>query len=209
MIQVPAPLPGRPSYLNVEGGRLYVCVHDAFYLHGQGEFKGRIRLAHPDRNHHSWACSRTRNLLKARERWEAQEARCYGRLGLDPPTKRLSCKPSYGSRSSAALPALPASAERPEPSRLTFGKARASPTTACNERHDFTNVIRTSPEQRLKPSLTPTCHSPPGAWGATDTENPLLIRTRFARGVTSRWSVSSDSQEFLGRRACKRSSMKS
>lgn len=163
MIQVPAPLPGRPFYLNVEGGRLYVSVHDAFYLQRQGEFKRRIRLAHPDRNHHRWACSRTRKLLKARERWEAQEARWYGRLGLDPPTRPPCCRPSYGSRSSAAPPALPASAERAEPSRLTFGKARASPTTACNEHHDFTDVIRTGPEQRFKPSLTPTCHSPPGA----------------------------------------------
>jgi hypothetical protein len=194
MIQVPAPLPGRPFYVSVEGGRLYVSVQDAFYLQRQGEFKRRIRLVHPDRNHHSWACARTRNLLKARERWEAQEARWYGRLGLDPPTRPPRCKPSCGSRSSAAPRALPASAERPEPSCLTFGKAHASPATACNEHHDFTDVTRTGPEQRFKPSLTPTCHSPPGAWRATDRVDPLLIRTRSACGVTSRWSVSSDAR---------------
>jgi hypothetical protein len=101
MIQVPAPLPGRPFYVNVEGGRLYVSVHDAFYLQRQGEFKRQIRLAHPDRNHHSWASSRTRNLLKARERWEAREARWYGRLGLDPPTRPPRCKPLYGARNSS------------------------------------------------------------------------------------------------------------
>lgn len=168
MIQLPAPLPGRPFYLNVEGGRLYISVHDVFHLETEREFKRQIRSAHPDRNHHRWATSRTRNLLKARERWEGQEARRYARFGLDPPKRMPQGYPSVGSGSSATPLPLPTPVERPKPSRLTFGHARTSPTMACQDHHDFTGVIRTCPEHWFKPSFTPTCHSPPGTWRAAD-----------------------------------------
>jgi hypothetical protein len=32
MIEVPAPLPGRPFYININGGRLYVSAHDTYCL---------------------------------------------------------------------------------------------------------------------------------------------------------------------------------
>ena len=85
MTQIPSPLPGRPLYVNVEGGRLYVSAHDAFHLAREREFKRLIRAAHPDRNHCTWAAGRTRKLLQARAPWEKAETRWYARLGLDPP----------------------------------------------------------------------------------------------------------------------------
>ena len=91
MTQPPAPLPGRPLYVSVAGGKLYVSAHDAFYLQTQRDFTRLIRAAHPDRNHHIWAHGRTRKLLEARSRWEAAEARWYAHLGLHPPVKGVRC----------------------------------------------------------------------------------------------------------------------
>jgi hypothetical protein len=88
MTPLPAPLPGRPFYITIDGGRLYVSVHDAYHLERERQFKRQIRMAHPDRNHQRWACSRTRKLLKARAQWEAEETRWYARFGLEPPTKQ-------------------------------------------------------------------------------------------------------------------------
>jgi hypothetical protein len=85
MSEVPAPLPGRPLYVSVHGGRVYVSAHDAFHLEQEREFKRKIRLAHPDRNHYRWASGRTRRLLKARQQFEAEEAQWYAAYGLEPP----------------------------------------------------------------------------------------------------------------------------
>jgi len=85
--QPPAPLPGRPLYVSVAGGKLYVSAHDAFHLQTQRDFKRRIRAAHPDHHHSIWAHSRTRKLLTARSRWEEAEARWYAHLWLDPPVR--------------------------------------------------------------------------------------------------------------------------
>ena len=74
--------------MNFEGGKLYISVHDAFHLEKEREFRRLIRAAHPDRNHCTWAAARTRKLLKARQRWEKQEARWYACFGLEPPNGR-------------------------------------------------------------------------------------------------------------------------
>jgi hypothetical protein len=86
MTELPASLPGRPLYVNIAGGKLYISAHDAFHLKKQREFRRLIRAAHPDRNHCNWAPGRTRKLLKARARWEKAEARWYAHFGLEPPT---------------------------------------------------------------------------------------------------------------------------
>lgn len=161
MIQLPAPLPGRPFYLNVEGGRIYISVHDAFHLERQREFKRQIRFAHPDRNQHSWASSRTRKLLRARERWEEREGRWYAHFGLDPPKRTPQRHPSG---SSATRLPLPAPAERPKPSRLTLGNARASPTFYDRDHKGSARLIRTPVEPGFKHSSTPACHGPPDTW---------------------------------------------
>ena len=170
MIHIPAPLPGRPLYLNVEGGRLYISVHDAFYLERQRGFKRQIRLAHPDRNHQRWACSRTRNLLKARARWEAEEARWYARFGLEPPTRLPQRISSVGNRSPGTfafpLPLPSPAAERHSSGFTPLRRARASPTIDGRDHHDFADVICPPDEQDLTPSLTPPCHSPPDVWPA-------------------------------------------
>lgn len=54
MTELPASLPGRPLYVNIAGGKLYISAHDAFHLKKQREFRRLIRAAHPDRNHCSW-----------------------------------------------------------------------------------------------------------------------------------------------------------
>lgn len=76
MTEIPAPLSGCPFYVNIDGGRFYVSVHDARQVECVRAFKRPIRLAHPDRNHRRRACGHTRNLLTAGVRWEASEARC-------------------------------------------------------------------------------------------------------------------------------------
>lgn len=91
---IPAPIPGRPLYVPYQGGRLYVSVHDRFYLEVHRGFKRQIRATHPDVNHRSWAAGRTRKLLRERERWEERERLWYARFGLDPPTR--SSRPTVG-----------------------------------------------------------------------------------------------------------------
>src|SRR5437588_142597 len=44
---LPFPLPGRPFYVNSDGGKLYICVHDVFHLRKQREFKRVIRPPRP------------------------------------------------------------------------------------------------------------------------------------------------------------------
>lgn len=164
MIQIPAPLAGRPLYLNFKGGRIYISVHDAFHLERQREFKRQIRSAHPDRNHHNWASNRTRKLLKARERWEEQEARWYGHFGLDPPKRKPQRNPSVGNGRSAA-DLLPVS---PRLERSGLGNAHPSPTILGSEDDNPPGLIRTPAEQRFKRSATPACHSPPETWPAVN-----------------------------------------
>jgi hypothetical protein len=167
MIHIPAPRPGRPLYLNIEGGRLYVSVHDAFYLERQRDFKSQIRLAHPDCKHQRWECSHARNLLKARAQWEVEEARWYAHFGLEPPTRLPHRTSSVGNRSPgtfASLPPLPSPAADRNPSGFTLRSARASPAIDGRDHHNFADVICPPAEQHLTPSLTPTCHSPPDTW---------------------------------------------
>src|SRR2546425_3345286 len=90
---IPAPIPGRPLYVLYEGGRLYVSARDRYHLEMQRGFKRRIRAAHPDVNHQSWAAERTRKLLREREHWEKQEGYWYARFGLDPPKRRRQGNP--------------------------------------------------------------------------------------------------------------------
>lgn len=185
MIQLPAPLSGRPFYLNVEGGRLYISVHDAFHLERAREFKRQIQGAHPDRNHHRWASSRTRHLLKARERWERQEARWYARVGLDPPTRMPKGHSSVGGGWCATPLLLPAPVERPTPSRLIVGKARASAAIHGPDHSHFARLIRTPAEQGFTHASTPACHGPPntplaaadGLTALTLSESPTLRAT--------------------------------
>ena len=82
------PLPGRPLFVPYEGGRIYISVHDRFYLGRKREFKRKIRASHPDVNKHNSAAGRTRKLLKLRESWRKGEAQWYARFGLEPPEKR-------------------------------------------------------------------------------------------------------------------------
>lgn len=169
MIHIPAPLPGRPLCLKIEGGRVYISVHDAFYLERQREFKRQIRLAHPDCNHQRWACSRTRNLLKARARWEAEEARWYARFGLEAPTRlpqRTSSVGNWSPETFASSLALPSPGADRNPSGFTLRSPRASPAIDGRDHHDSANVICPPAEQDLTPSLTPAGHSPPDTWPA-------------------------------------------
>jgi hypothetical protein len=189
MIQLPAPLPGRPFYLNVEGGRLYISVHDTFHLEREREFKRQIRTVDPDRNHHRWASSRTRKLLKARERWEWQEARWYARFGLDPPTRMPQGHSLVGGGWCATPLPLPAPVERPKPSRLIVGKARASPTIHGTRHNHLARLIRTPAEQSFTHSSTPACHGPAntplaaadGLTALTLSESPTLRATMNGR----------------------------
>lgn len=84
---VPPPLPGRPLYVPYEGGKIYISAHDRYHLEKLREFKREIRKAHPDRNSCIWAAGRTRNLLKARKKWQEWEAAWYARFGLEPPAR--------------------------------------------------------------------------------------------------------------------------
>lgn len=97
---IPAPIPGRPLYVLYEGGRLYVSAHDRYYLEIRRGFKLKIRAAHPDVNHRSWATGRTRKLLRDREHWQEQEGRWYAHFGLDPPKRgpQGNPRPGRGSR---------------------------------------------------------------------------------------------------------------
>ncbi len=85
--EVPPPFPGRPLFVNYMGGRVYVSAHDRYHVERLRQFKREIRKAHPDRNRLRWAAGRTRNLLKARERWQECEAVWYSQFGLEPPTR--------------------------------------------------------------------------------------------------------------------------
>src|SRR5262249_13480150 len=80
MINIPAPLLCRPFHVSVEGGKISVSVRDAFHLEREREFKCQIRLT-SERNGHCGACSRTRNHLKARRHFQAEEARWYASSG--------------------------------------------------------------------------------------------------------------------------------
>jgi hypothetical protein len=181
MIPLPAPLPGRPFYITIDGGRLYVSVHDAYHLERERQFKRQIRLAHPDRNHQRWACSRTRNLLKARARWEAEEARWYARFGLEPPIRLPFRTSSVGNRSPgifASPPTLPPPAADRHPSGFMLRRARASPVSDGRDHNIFADVICPPAERDLTRSFTPTCHGPPDVWPAPALEADGL---RFAR----------------------------
>ena len=39
MIEFPAPLPGRPFYITIDGGRIYVSVHDTYHVERERQFK--------------------------------------------------------------------------------------------------------------------------------------------------------------------------
>jgi hypothetical protein len=86
MTEIPAPL---PFHVSVQGAKVCISVRDAFHLERERDFKRQIRLAHPDHNHHCWACSRTRQLLRARCQFEAEEARWYANYGLEPPHRAV------------------------------------------------------------------------------------------------------------------------
>jgi hypothetical protein len=166
MIDVPAPLPGRPFYINIDGGRLYVSAHDTYYLERERAFRRQIRLAHPDRNHQHWACTRTRNLLKARARWEAEEARWYARFGLEPPTRLPQRTSSVRSGRSATSPSplLLSPAADGNPSGLTPHSARAWPSIGDRDDVDLAGLIRMSAERHVTAFSIPTCRSPPDVW---------------------------------------------
>lgn len=85
------PLPGRPFFLKCEGGKIYISVHDRFYLEKQREFKRRIRARHPDTNKRISAARHTRDLLKLRERFRKKEIKWYAQFGLEPPEKGNRC----------------------------------------------------------------------------------------------------------------------
>ena len=168
MIELPAPLPGRPFYIAIDGGRIYVSVHDAYHVERERQFKRQIRLAHPDRNHRRWACSRTRNLLKARARWEAEEARWYARFGLEPPEKLPQRTSSGGGRQSAMapLPLPSAPAVDRYPSSFDPRSPGSWPAIDGRDDSDLACVIRARAEGPVTSSSIPTCHSPPDVWPA-------------------------------------------
>lgn len=83
--EVPPPFPGRPLFVNYDGGRLYISVHDRYHLERLREWKRKIRNAHPDRNRRRFATAQTRNLLKARNKWQEQEMVWYAKFKLEPP----------------------------------------------------------------------------------------------------------------------------
>jgi hypothetical protein len=201
MIPIPAPLPGRPFYISIDGGRLYVSVHDAYHLERERQFKREIRLAHPDRNRQRWACSRTRNLLKARARWEAEEARWYARFGLEPPTRLPLRTSSVGDESPGifAFPPTPAPpvADR-HPSSFTIRRTPASPVVSGRDHNTLADVICTSFEQDRTRSFIPTCHGPParrvapvgmrGRWASLASAGDMAMSTALASAVES-WEV--------------------
>lgn len=171
MIEVPAPLKDRPFYVTIDGGRLYVSAHDTYHLEQARAFKRQIRLAHPDRNHQRWAGARTRNLLKARARWEAEEARWYARLGLEPPTRPRQRTPSVGSsRSAMSLSPLlvPAPAADRKPSGVTLRCARPWPAREGRGDDDVAGAVRAA--RHVTPTSRPTCHGPPDVWPAAACE---------------------------------------
>lgn len=193
MIQIPAPLPGRPLFLNVDGGRLYISVHDAFYLERQRAFKRQIRLVHPDRNRRQWACSRTRNLLKARARWEAEEARWYARFGLEPPTRlpqRISSVGNPSPRMFASPPTLPPppAADR-HPSGVSRRRGRASLAIDRPDHHNFADPIGPLVEQDFTPSVTETCHSPPDDWPDESAGVTIVVSAAVSISGQCFWAV--------------------
>lgn len=48
MTELIALRPGRPPILTIKGCRIYVAVHDEYYIRTRKEFRQRLRLAHPD-----------------------------------------------------------------------------------------------------------------------------------------------------------------
>ncbi|MEK7579617.1 MAG: hypothetical protein AAB469_00240 [Patescibacteria group bacterium] len=88
MSVIPAPLPGRPAFIEMNGGRIYISVHDRWHMAEERRFKRRIMAVHPDRVRvrRFWATSRTRNLLRLRQAWRKKEMNWYIPFGLEPPT---------------------------------------------------------------------------------------------------------------------------
>lgn len=84
--EIPPALPGRPLYLQFEGGKVYVSAHDHYHLKMLRRFKSELRRAHPDVNHNSNSGGHVRNILKARKRFLKKDAKWYVKFGLEPPT---------------------------------------------------------------------------------------------------------------------------
>lgn len=83
--------PGRPPFVPYQGGKLWILVHDHWYLGRRRGFLEKIKKSHPDRNRHNQATAHTRNLLEQLRSWRELEADWYAQFGLTVPEKRTQC----------------------------------------------------------------------------------------------------------------------
>lgn len=78
---------GRPPVTNADGVRIYVAVHDTYYLRTYRAWRRKLALVHPDRHPttQEWHAARFRTVHAAYQAWLAAEDVWYRELGLDPP----------------------------------------------------------------------------------------------------------------------------
>jgi hypothetical protein len=74
--------PDRPAVLHVDGGTIYLHIHDAEYMRLRSHYRARLLATHPD---HGGTRAQFQSILRARQSWQAREVLWYARLGLLPP----------------------------------------------------------------------------------------------------------------------------
>lgn len=88
MVEIPLPYKGRPLFVRYDNGKVYISIHDRWYLNILNKFKQRIFKSHPDRNvKRGQGVSTTKRLLKARLVFQEREKEWYAFFGLEPPRK--------------------------------------------------------------------------------------------------------------------------
>lgn len=82
------PLPGRPFFVEQDGVKTYISVHDMFHLEQERRYKQNIFVHHPDRNKRlGKGKSVVISLLKSREAWRRKETKWYAQFSLETPEK--------------------------------------------------------------------------------------------------------------------------
>lgn len=82
------PLKGRPMFVQKDGWRVWLYIHDHWYLDQRKMLLGELKKWHPDRCKRPTANTYTRHLIKCLREFERKEGEWYKQMKLDPPKRR-------------------------------------------------------------------------------------------------------------------------